>query len=71
MSVNGLRAHLDHLWDMEVGCRFQTSPYDLRIVVKMAQKLVEGISGSYWEPNYASEWTRSQFKPLLGHVIVL
>ena len=64
MPVNGLRAHLDHLWDMEVVCHFQPSLYDLRIVVKMAQKLASGLFGSYWKHKYASEWTQS---PFMGH----
>ena len=37
--VNGLAAYLDHLWDMVGSCQFQKTLYDLRIVVKMAQKL--------------------------------
>ena len=39
MPVSGLVAYLEKSWDMVGGCRFQTTSYDLRIVVKMAQKL--------------------------------
>ena len=52
---------------MEVGCRFQPTLYDLRIVVKMAQKLASGFFGSYWNHKYASEWTWSPFRPFMGH----
>ena len=52
---------------MEVGCRFQLLPYNLRIVVEMAKKPTLGLSGSYWELNYASELSRSLFRPFMGH----
>ena len=52
---------------LEVSCRFQLSPYNLRIVVEMAKKPTLGFSGSYWEPNYASERSRSLFRPFMGH----
>ena len=67
MPVSGLGAHLDHLWDMEVVCCFQPSLYDLRIVVKKAQKLASGLFGSNWKHNYASELTPSPFRPFMGH----
>ena len=38
LPVSGLAAYLDNLWDMVGSCQFQTTLYNLRIVVKMAQK---------------------------------
>ena len=55
---------------MEVGCHFQLSPYNLRIVVEIAMKPALKLSGSYWEPNYASEWSRSLFKLFMGHLVL-
>ena len=46
MPVSCLVAYLDPLWDMVGGCLFQTMSYDLRIVVKMAQKLASGL---FWK----------------------
>ena len=65
--VSGLAAYLDHLWDMVGSCQFQTMLYDLRIVVKMAQKQASDPFGSYWKDNYANEWSRSLFRSFMGH----
>ena len=35
---SGLRAHLDHFWDMVVVRHFQLVSYNLRIAVEMAAK---------------------------------
>ena len=67
MPVSGLAAYLDHLWDIMGSCQFQTTSYDLRIVVKMAQKPASGLFGSYWKHKYASEWTQRPFRPFKGH----
>ena len=64
VQVSGLVAYLEKSWDMVGGCRFKTTSYDLRIVVKMAQKPASGLFGSYWKHKYASEWTQ---RPLMGH----
>ena len=62
---SGLRAHLDHFWDMVVVRHFQLVSYDLRIAVEMAANLPYCISASYWKPIYTREWTRSLFRPFL------
>ena len=38
MPESGLRAHLDHFWDMVGVCHFEPVSCDLRSVVEMAPK---------------------------------
>ena len=38
MPESGLRAHLDHFWDMVGVCRFELVQCDLRIAMKMPPK---------------------------------
>ena len=38
MPESGLRAHLDHFWDMVGVCRFELVKCNLRIAVEMAPK---------------------------------
>ena len=60
MPVSGLAGFLDHLWDIVGSCQFQTTSYNLRIVVEMAK---EPALRPFWSLG-ASEWTQ---RPFMGH----